>query len=61
MTSTHQRDFFTRIEGKVALKYPGEIVIQASLHIGFVLHLLSNCYFRAFSKLLIIYIEKIKW
>lgn len=60
MTSTHQWDFFIRVEGKVALKYPGEIVIQSSLQIRFVLHLLSNCYLRAFSKLLVIYTEKIK-
>lgn len=40
MTSTHQQDFFTRVEGKVALKYPAEFVIQASLQIGFGLHLL---------------------
>lgn len=57
MTSTHQEDFFTGVEGKVALKYPAEIVIAASLQIS--LHLISRWPFCAFSKLLIIYTSQI--
>lgn len=56
-----QQDLFTKTENKVALKYLVEIVIQASVQIGFGLHLLSSWHLRAFSKLLHIHTSKIKW